>query len=184
MRPAGPAPTMPTCVRISSEPFALEVSRLGPERQEEVSLWLRWRRSTEALDYFAGNRLALDAFRAVCCVNCPNALLEPFHSQHISLEHFVLHGKTAGAPFGDACFHHHRFSEAGGQEKARTRLHHRDPGNSVLFQHLRLGKARQFKKRVGASVEKLKIARIIDNAQGITVAPFDVDGLLVREHGF
>src|SRR5258708_37966839 len=89
IRPAGPAPTIPTCVRI-----------IAMENLRRVLL-------RKLLDHFLGNRVALHLGRLNRVTHRPHTLFNSLNGQHIAAKQLVLQCKAAGPPLRHEGFNSH-----------------------------------------------------------------------------
>ncbi len=137
---------------------------------------------SEFIDYFARNGLALD-FLFASSVNRPNALLETLGGQNVATKKLVVHGKTALTKLGDGGFHGNGVAETGWGKKLRASFDKRNAGDGEFFQQVGFAESRMFEQSVGASIEEFEIAREIDNAEWIAIAPLDMNGSFVNQHG-
>ena len=106
---------------------------------------------------------------------CPYTCFEAFDGQQLTLVETVRDGKTAGAPFFDGRFDKYGIAESRRREKTCARIHEGNAREFKFAEQFRLGPAGELEKRVGAGIEKFKVAREIDNAQRIAIAPLDVN---------
>lgn len=93
----------------------------------------------------------------------------------------MFDGKAGDAPPCDAAFDGDVIAERGRCGEHGAGLDHGDAGNSVCFEKLSHGQTGFFEEVVGTRIEKLEITRIIDDAERVAIAPFDMDGFLIDE---
>src|SRR5579864_1541311 len=94
----------------------------------------------------------------------------------------MVHRKAAAAPFSHGRLHSQDIAELRGQQERGARLDEGDAGYAVLLQKNRLGQPGPLEQGVGAGIAIFEIARIVDDAAGIAVAPLNPNFPAVDQH--
>lgn len=132
---------------------------------------------------FARDWARLDFFWIVGRADNPYSCFETLDREDIFFQQFVEDIEAAVSPLGYGRFDDDIFAEAGRREEFYPHVDHGNAGNAVGLEHFVFGQAGVLEESGGATIEIFQITRVVDDACGIAISPFDVDGFSVGQHG-
>src|SRR5262249_56852259 len=113
----------------------------------------------------------------------PHPRLQTFGRERAVLIKAMLHVEARAADRGDRGLDRHFVAEPGWEEETRIGVDQRMAGQVVGLEVIYFSHAeRPLDQRRGAGVEDGEVARVIDDAGGVAIAPLDAHHAVVDEH--
>src|SRR5258708_4062887 len=132
--------------------------------------------------HFRRNRFAAHSIFCQRVSHRPHSFFGAFRRQLLPFIKLVFHLETASPPVTNSRLNCHNFPKRRRSIKLRAGVNHRNPQQSIRFQHCRLPESRLFKKRVGARIEIFKKSRKVHDPRRIAIAPLHLYLFPVAQH--